>query len=257
MSLILALASFLAKAQDIRVDYRPRAPEMIVIKQNNHYSGPLVEVTRKMVRDSGFTLQENHRNFGKSLKHLKNGVLDILPRTFCTKERLNSINYIGPIGYQDKIITFIVRKGDENKIKSYDDLKQLKIGIKKGAVYFKKFDSDHSLFKMESLDDENMVKMLFYKRFDTMIVQDQKASNEAIKRANLVGKITNAKYHHFKRSWNYFGVNKNFQYAEKLQSTLESLIKSGYVKNIYKQFSMEAPILPQDGVLPKCENIAR
>jgi polar amino acid transport system substrate-binding protein len=44
------------------------------------------------------------------------GDIDILPRTLCNKKRAAVIDYLGPIGYQEKNIVFIVKPGKENSI---------------------------------------------------------------------------------------------------------------------------------------------
>ena len=90
---------------------------------------------------------------------LKKGDIDILPRTVRNDEREKFVNFLGPIAYQQKDILFLVKKGQEALINSYEDLKGLEIAVKRKASCFKRFDEDTTLKKQETLDDDNMVKM--------------------------------------------------------------------------------------------------
>lgn len=251
--LLLGLVSvqLSAKTEDILlVDYRHRPPEMLVTKEG--YRGPLVDIVRELAKEINFDVRERTAHFKSSLDLLKkDGSLHLLPRTFCTKERAAKIDYLGPIGYQEKIILFLVKKGKENMINSYKDLSKLVIGVKNGTAYFERFDHDKNLRKMPSIDDFNMVKMFEVERFDTMIIVDKVSVEEALKKR----KITNysyANYKYPKKIWNYFGISRSFKKKDLLQKALEKMVKSKRVTEIYKKHGVKPPKHGKQIEFPRC-----
>ena len=148
-----------AEEKILRADFRHRPPEM-VIKKGKKRSGPLKDIIEEAVQKLGYKIKWRNAPFPRSLGDLKGGKIDILPRTVRTQEREKFINYLGPIGYQQKNILFLVKKGQESLINRYEDLKGLKIAVKRRAAYFKRFDEDTTLNKRENLDDDN--KFEFY-----------------------------------------------------------------------------------------------
>ena len=149
----------------------------INLADNQELARLIIEEAAKKI---GYKIKWRNAPFPRSLEDLKNGVIDILTRTVRTEEREKFINYLGPIGYQEKNILFLVKKGQENLINRYEDLKGLKLAVKRKAAYFKRFNEDTTLNKRGLLDDDNMVQMFDLGRFDTMAVLDPASLEKAM-----------------------------------------------------------------------------
>ena len=187
------------------VDIRHRPPEMKV--EDKVFSGPIVDIVKEVGQKMGLKLYLHEMQFPLSLRRIKANKADLLPRTFCSKERAQVIDYVGPIGFQKKKIKFLVRQEDFSKLKKYEDLHKLSVGMKQSTIYFERFDKDAKIKKISSKDDVNMVRMLAAKRFVTMIVVDELAAKEAIKKNGLDGLVF-AEYYHQKKIWHYFAIGK-------------------------------------------------
>lgn len=236
---IFAIAApVLANGKTLLVDVRQRPPEMVI--NGEKYSGPLLDIIGEAAKNAGYKVKFNVRQFKASLARLKMGKTDVLPRTICTEKRARLIDYLGPIGYQEKTICFLVKPGREKTITSFEDLGNLKIGVKKGTVYFRKFDESSDIVKVESRDDDNMVKMFQKNRFDAMIILDRKALESALKKHHI-SEYSFAEFKHVIRIGNYFGIAPKHEAREKLQQELEKMTMSGRVRYLYEKYGAPPP----------------
>jgi len=231
-------------AQDniLRADFRQRPPEMII--NGDKKLGPLKDILEIAAKKIGYSVNWRNAPFPRSLSDLKDGKIDILPRTVKTQKREKFVNYLGPIGYQDKTILFLVKKGYEDMIQSYSDLRSLKIAVKRKTAYFKQFNEDNSLDKEESMDDDNMVQMFDRGRFDTMAVLDVASLELALKKYHITN-YTYAKYKFSQRKGNYYGMSKNSKHNKlytSLNEILLNMAKTGEVSKIYKLHGIKPPL---------------
>lgn len=222
------------------VDVRHRPMEMVV--EGKNYSGPLLDIIKEAAEGIGYKVYFYERHFSISMNLLKTGRIDILPRTFWTKEREEVIDYIGPIGYQKKPILFLVKVGNEKMIQKFEDLEKVIVGVKKGAFYFDEFHKNQNIKKMESIDDTNMVKMLFLgNRFDTMIINDKKSVEKALENEGIK-EFAYTDYQYPRIIDNYYGITQNHPAKDKLQKALENMVKSGRIGEIYEKFGETPPL---------------
>ena len=202
---IFVLNTSYLQAETIKSDFRYRPPEMIIDGKNK--LGPLIDILELAAQKLGHNIQWRNEIFPMSIHALEEGNLDILPRTLKTKRRDLFINYLEPVGYQDKTIYFLVKKGEENLINSCKDLKKLKIGVRRKTAYFKRFNLDSSLDKIETVDDGHMVMMFNRFRFDTMAVLDIDSVEYALKKNNITN-YTDANYKFKQKIGNYYAMSK-------------------------------------------------
>lgn len=238
-----------AKDAVLRIDVRHRPPEMVVSGET--YTGPLIDIIKEAAEKNNYTVIFQSRQFNGSLALLKQGFIDILPRTICTIERAVFIDYLGPIGYQEKDIVFIVRKGQEKSISSFEDLKKFNIGTKLGTHYFDAFNNSTEINKIETADDKNLVSMFSAQRFDAFIVLDQKAAEAALA-GNGVTEYAYAVYKHINRIGNFYGITPGHPAHEKLQHTIEKMVLSGRIKELYKKHGASPPVFTKELGFKNC-----
>ncbi|MFO7749268.1 MAG: transporter substrate-binding domain-containing protein [Desulfobacteraceae bacterium] len=234
--------SLQADEQVLHGDFRQRPPEMVI--QGKNLSGPLKEIIEEAAQKIGFIVQWRIAPFARSLNALKDGKVDIVPRTLRNEKRESFVHYLGPIGYQQKDILFLVNRGEENRIKAYEDLKGLTIGVKRETAYFTRFDEDTALQKEKSIDDANMVKMFKADRFDTMAVLDKTSLERALAKAHI-GDHAYAAYRHSQILGNYYGLSKRSPRAgiyPRLNRVLLSMTASGRVADIYRKYGIAPPM---------------
>lgn len=207
LSLLSIAGTVLAEDSSLRADYRQRPPEMVIDEKTGRFSGPLIDILEEAARKIGHRIKWRKAPFQRSYKELQLGLVDVVPRVILTEERKAFVAYLGPIGYQRKDIVFLVRKGREGLLKLYDDLHKIRVGTKRDTAYFKQFNEDKDINKILSLDDKNMAKMFAANRFDTMIILDVSAIEEALKDINF-SDYSYANYRYVQKIGNYYGMSK-------------------------------------------------
>jgi polar amino acid transport system substrate-binding protein len=243
----LVLAVFLvspslisAQENVLIVNIRQRPPEMVV--EGDKYSGPLLDVIKEAAQKVGYDVKFVDRQFEASITLLQQGdeSVQIIPRTMCTEERAALVDFIGPIGYLNTDVVFLVKPGQEDTIKTFDDLKKVKVGTKRGSFFFKEFNDSKEITKVESDDDDNMVRMFAAGRFDAMIIFDKTAAETALKKHNIT-EYAYATYRQPVRRGVYFAMTQNHKARDMMQKALEEMVHSGRIAEIYKSHNAEPP----------------
>ncbi|MBF0189146.1 MAG: transporter substrate-binding domain-containing protein, partial [Magnetococcales bacterium] len=230
---------------------RHRPPEMIV--DGDYVSGPLKEILEKAAARIGYEVEWEPIPFSQSLADLKSGAVDIVPRTIRKPEREAFIDFLGPIGRQQKDILFLVPVGNNHTIRTYDDLSGLKIGIKAKTAYFPRFDSDDTLNKVAATGgDYELARLLIEGRVDTVAVLDRGAMESALAGLGYHHQ-SYARFRHHQVIENYYALSKKSRHPvlkTALNGALKAMTASGDVAEIYKKHrpasghAHSAPMVP-------------
>ncbi len=244
LSLLLTTNFSPARDNVLHADYRQRPPEMVIDEKTGHFSGPLIDILDEAASNIGYQVRWRDAPFSRSYKELQLGLVDVVPRVILNEERKAFVAYLGPIGYQQKDIVFLVRKGQESLINSYADLKEIIVGTKRDTAYFKQFNEDKDINKTLSLDDTNMAKMFAANRFDAMIILDVSAIEKALEYINY-SDYSYANYRYVQKIGNYYGMSKKsprIGLYDKLNAALLELARSGRVTEIYENQEVAPPV---------------
>lgn len=228
----------------LRADFRHRPPEMVLDEQTNTMTSPLKDILEEAAAKVGYRVEWTARPFVRSIYELQVGTVDIVPRTIRYEERETFVQFLGPIATQNRDILFLVKAGEEARIRSYEDLYQVTVGVKRRTVYFERFNSDPALHKIESIDDENLARMFIRGRFDTMVVLDRAAIESALKQLGY-DRFSYAEYRHSNRIEHYFGMSRNSPHSaifDELNQTLLDMVASGRIKQIYQSYGLAAEL---------------
>ncbi|WP_042143718.1 MULTISPECIES: transporter substrate-binding domain-containing protein [unclassified Pseudoalteromonas] len=84
---------------------------------------------------------------------------------------------------KDSEYIFVIRT-QSSDIKRYDDFKGLNVGVTKDTLYFKRFDTDKNMKKIEVKDIKTGVKLLVKERLDVVITAEE-IFNSSIKELDI------------------------------------------------------------------------
>ena len=224
----------------LEADYRQRPPEMVVDEESGTFTGPLIDILNMAAAEIGMTVKWQQEYFKRSYSRLIRGNVDIVPRVIFKESRKKYVQFFDPIGYQEKNIVFIVRKGKEKLIRKYEDLYKISVGVKKGTAYFKPFDTDPKIDKRISIDDKNMSMMFAANRFDAMIILDRPAFEKALKNISF-DQYAFADYKHTQVIANQYAMSKKspkIGLFNKLNKTLGDMVKQKKIKQCYQKYNL-------------------
>lgn len=256
VTMLLLLSSASAPAQEtetgmqsagqvLRAHIRHRPPEMIV---DNHYlSGPLKELLEVAAGKQGYQIEWQKAPFADSLSALKNGDVDIVPRMMRTQEREDFVEFLGPVGNQQKTVSFMLLKDNGSPVSRYEDLAGLTIGVKDGSAYFKQFDEDAGLNKVAVAGgDYELGRGLIDGRFDAVAVIDHLSLESAMVGMGFYD-YRYADFTYQESVGNYFGFSRaspHFTVSTALAQTLLDMGASGEIAAIYQRYK-SSHVLPQ------------
>lgn len=175
--------------------------------------------------------------FARALEHIRNGKADIITGVAFTEKRSEFIDYIYP-SYFSVGPVFYTQRGRGHLVKSYDDLKNYKVGYSLSSAYFEPFDSDPNLNKVGISTEEQLIKMVAKGRLDFIVGTNPNIQYD-IKKHALKDEVEQANFVPQKTTPIFFGVSKgheNEMLKTKIEEYLRKIIANGDLIRITKKY---------------------
>lgn len=187
--------------------------------------------------------------FARRLLQLKTGQIDLLVGILKNPEREDYAYFLTPPYKEKTNKIFIMRKGEGNQLKQYEDLYNLTVGVQIGSKYFPRFDEDLKIHKISSTEDESRLKMLLKNRFDALI-HTEFYGTYLIYELGLQKQVEIAHYKYTKRNPVYMAISKKsplFKRKDELQAVFGQMVQSGEIDTVihtyFDSISMPVPEL--------------
>lgn len=202
-------------------------------------TGSNIEVARLLAKKMNVQLRFVQCPFARCLSLLKNGQVDMMVGVKKTSEREQYLNYLSkPYTTRITPVRFYLRRSYSQDIANYDDLKDMSIGVLRGATYFERFDNDSQLNKLEVTTHAQLVDMFLKGRFDTFLGREISIKRHVSK--DIYHKdMKLASYIYHKKNDSYIVVSKKSDFnmhVGELSKQLESSIASGEIDQIAKKY---------------------
>ncbi|MEO5332301.1 MAG: transporter substrate-binding domain-containing protein [Magnetococcus sp. YQC-5] len=226
----------LAEEKRLVAHIRHRPPYMIV--QGHYLGGSLKEILDLAAQRAGYRVDWQDVPFAKSIEALKTGEVDLVPRTIVTQERQQWVRFFAPIGFEQQEILFLTHKGQEKTIRNYDDLKNLRIGLKKGTAYFDRFNNDTTLSKHPfSGDDYGLLNQFMSGAVDTVIILDRRAMDSALAGMGLTdyGYAQYRLIQNFELNYGFSKASSHPEAADAVEQELQTMRAKGEVDTLLAQ----------------------
>ena len=170
---------------------------------------------------------------------MERGEADVMTSLLRRPEREKYILYVQPRYRAISVQTFYVRKAHPNLIRSYDDLKNLKIGVKAGVRYAPAFDNDKGLNKIPAPDIETNLKRLIAGEIDTFL--DTRTEGDYwIKTLGYGDTVTKAPFTFTHSDSTYLGIAKTSPLASRAKEFgrhLKDMLDKGYIQIVVDKYS--------------------
>ncbi|EWH10074.1 amino acid ABC transporter periplasmic protein [Catenovulum agarivorans DS-2] len=211
----------------------------LVYLDGQEFVGSNVEVGKLLAASIGYQIEFVQCPFARCLYQTQIGQADMMIGINKTSERQRHFEYLSkPYSSVITPVKFYLNNDSVLKIARYEDLIGKKIGVLRGAVYFKPFDDDNRLTKVPVVNHEQLIDMLLNKRIDTFLARDLSVRKRASD-VEYLEKMQAAQFTYQKQQDMYIAVSKKSQLVNKtaeLSNKLAELISSGQVAKIVARY---------------------
>lgn len=208
------------------------------IKVGDKFEGIDIVIVEELARRMNLNIVYKEAPWARCLKMMEEGSGDLLSQCLKRPEREAYMHYIEP-PYAETIIIFYVKKGAGVEIESYDDLKDLKIGVTFENKYFEPFDNDSALDKLVVNDEIQVLKMLEKNRIDTFLMH-QNTADYLIAKEGFIGKFEKAEYKIIPDGNNAFcTISRKSKFAEDVDifnATMKEMKEDGTLQRLTDKF---------------------
>lgn len=166
---------------------------------------------------------------------LEKGQVDITLGIRKSHQRSQYLSFLEqPYKTQEFPLNFFQRTKSTKKINQYDDLKSLRIGVLRGALYFSRFDQDNQLTKVQATNHKQLLELLLKKRIDTFPEREESIT-PWISQKEYKEKIKLAKFKRDKEVGSYMAIAKKSPFISELTSVnqfQQTLIQTGVITQL-------------------------
>lgn len=133
---------------------------------------------------------------------------------------------------------FFVRKGEADRIQSYEDLYGLEIGTKIRSRYFPRFDTDQKIKKQPVSSIEQNFKKLLLHRVDA-VIYSYRSGYTKLMEMGITDQVEPAMYFFKGNNPVYIGISKNsplMAEKDRLERVVRAMVESGEMETLIRKF---------------------
>jgi len=195
-----------------------------------------VDLWKAIAKRMGLDLQISSCAWARCLLGLKNGSLDSMNSMAKNEEREKYTRYLTP--HMNNVTVFYVNEGNENIIKTYDDLYKYTVGYVRGSYYFEPFDSDTKIKKYPAVHERQVMNMVLQKRFPVLVGSNPNVEYQLKETRNL-GRLVKTVYDPNVQVPLYFSISKKSKFIgifDEFNSTLKKMVDEGEIEMILGRY---------------------
>ncbi|QTA84696.1 substrate-binding periplasmic protein [Desulfonema magnum] len=214
-------------------------PPYIIFNEKHQTEGIDIEILRLMGDRLKLDLKITQCDWVYCLRMMKNGRADIISSALKRPEREAYLHYIEPPYLLKSTKLLYLPKGQGHRIRTYEDIQNLHIGVLKDSAYFLPFDTDTRIRKTAVRKTEQLLLMLKNSRLDAFIGTEIVA-DYLIRHGNYDGLFEKSVFRYDTETAFHFAISKKSLFASYLpqfNNAMASLIKEGLIESIIKKYS--------------------
>jgi polar amino acid transport system substrate-binding protein len=216
------------------------------------YGGAYTEIVRELARRVDAPLKIVPCPLKRCLVMLEHGEADLFIGIKNSAERSSYLQFLRtPYRMRGSDKVFYVSTGKANSIRSYDDLRKLRIGVKNGAENFPRFSKDDTLNKIEAKDLATNLKKLMLGRLDAVIASEDQGE-AALSQLQLRGQVEKAQYRvPDTTGTRSIAVSRKSAHAanmEGLEAAMASMVRDDTLGRLYRRHYFDAYGIPANSV---------
>lgn len=211
-------------------------PPFRMLQPDGGFRGLDMDILQRLEKRSGIHFEVKRMPWGRALKQMQTGQVDLMIGLAYTAERASFIDYLQPAYYQCWP-AFYGKLGSVARIQQYRDLQGVKVGYVLNSAYFEPFNSDNRLDKHGVPTEEQLLRMVARGHLPLMIGTDCQVdyalSQESVMRVSKAG------YRPATPVTLYLGMSKRSPHQglrDPLQIALQNLVASGEIAGLAQRY---------------------
>jgi len=197
---------------------------------------PPFRIVQQLQRRSGIRFEVKRVPWGRALKQMQTGQVDLMIGLAMTAERAAFIDYLQPAYYQCRP-AFYGKAAAVSTLRTYADLQGKKVGYVLNSAYFAPFDADNRLDKHGVPTEDQLLRMVQRGHLPLMIGTDCQV-DYALSQDNEAG-LLKAAYQPPQPVVLYLGMSKHSPHQalqQPLALALQELVASGEIAALAKPY---------------------
>ena len=211
-------------------------PPFRMLDQDGVFHGLDIDILRQLQARSGIRLEIKRVPWGRALKQMQTGQVDLMIGLAHTPERAAFIDYLQPAYYQCRP-AFYGKAAAVSALHRYDDLQGQEVGYVLNSAYFAAFDEDQRLDKHGVPTEDQLLRMVARGHLPLMIGTDCQV-DYALSQRNEGGLIK-ADYRPSYPVTLYLGMSKQSLHQtlrQPLALALQQMIANGEIAALAKPY---------------------
>lgn len=203
-------------------------------------SGLYIDIFRALAERLEWKTEFREAPYQRVLKMAEEGEVDILLGPQRTEARSRFLAFVDPLFPPESKLFFFV--APKHEIRSYNDLKDKRIGVLDRASYFPRFDADDSLITESAPRYENLMLMLEKGRVDVVIAPEM-VGTYAVRSSGVRARISP---YRVPGSESFLVISRQsplIEQTERIQQTVADLKSEGLIEDLVKQYRKDGVAL--------------
>ncbi|MGL5524339.1 MAG: substrate-binding periplasmic protein [Aeromonas veronii] len=233
---LILLQSWTVHAKAVLTVATDAWPPFRIVAPDGQLHGIDIAILSRLEQLSGVSLQIKQVPWGRALKQMETGQVDLMIGLAMSPARAHYIDYLQPSYYQCRTV-FYGKAAAAKTLRTYEDLKGQTVGYVLNSVYFDPFDSDSEIHKYGVRNEALLLQMVKRDRLPLMIGGDCQV-DYALSLIND-SELQKAEYHSPQFMKLYLAMSKrspNQAIKPLLVQALQQLIDSGEIATLAKPY---------------------
>lgn len=202
------------------------------------------EFVEELARRLGLHVKYDIVPFKRGLLMLKQGSSDLMSGVLKGEDREEYLYFIQPAYRHRSDKVFYVRKGDEDLIRSHNDLHKITVATLLGVKYYPAFDSDEKINKLLLSNPEVVFNMLAAGRVDA-VVSWELSGDYRVAQHGLTDQIGKAKYAFREEQDVFLALSKNsllVPMLPQIEAEMNKMLDEGVYEQIIDKYLHPQPL---------------
>lgn len=241
--LLFARVSWADHTVLVAIDHAPPFSE---IDSQGESQGLIIDILNELLKEShqDYKIKPVPCPFSRCVRMLSQGQVDVMGGLIKTHRREQTMAFVQPpYMVLSSSFVFYANKNSGIEVNSFDELQGKRIAVMRGGAYFKEFDEDKTLNRVQVNSEHVAFDLLLKGRVD-LVLSVEETAEVAMKTLNQpFEQLKKVNYRHTNNIYGHMAFSQRFaktKLAVQLQRAMIKLAKSGQLNRLVAPYQLPA-----------------